>query len=249
MSHGGSRAQGVADLSEEEVPMSIKSKVLAVAATITMAGGLSAVGLLPANAAIAVCGHGRFTICSREFGGRFVLDVLRQGEKAGQPITLFRASNSDPAEDFIILDSRTVSSYYASGLVSEALDQNYANDEAYEVEYSPYGADSGLCVGVASTTGDGTPVALEQCGVSSKTLWVVANNGRLYYPYYPWINGSDTNFADPFVLHYPGNGYPTDLPRPQLNTYPLQEYATSPPTPPTVFNNELWGGLLSKAPV
>ena len=34
--------------------------------------------------------------------------------------------------------------------------------------------------------------------------------------YIPLINGSDTNFSHPFVLTYPTNGYPTDMPRPQL---------------------------------
>ncbi len=34
--------------------------------------------------------------------------------------------------------------------------------------------------------------------------------------YVPLINGSDTNFSQPFVLTYPQSGYPTDLPRPQL---------------------------------
>ena len=32
----------------------------------------------------------------------------------------------------------------------------------------------------------------------------------------PLINGSDTNFSQPFVLTYPQSGYPTDVPRPQL---------------------------------
>jgi hypothetical protein len=42
------------------------------------------------------------------------------------------------------------------------------------------------------------------------------------------------------VLHYPGNGYPTDLPRPQLTTYTLQEYSDGTP-----YDNELWfeGGV------
>jgi hypothetical protein len=54
--------------------------------------------------------------------------------------------------------------------------------------------------------------------------------------YYPVINGSDTNFSHPFVLHYPGSAYPTDMPRPQLNTYTLQKYSDG-----TVYDNELWG--------
>ena len=54
--------------------------------------------------------------------------------------------------------------------------------------------------------------------------------------YLPLINGSDTNFSHPYVLHYPGNGYPTDMPRPALNTYMLQKYSTG-----AVYNNEVWG--------
>ena len=34
--------------------------------------------------------------------------------------------------------------------------------------------------------------------------------------FFPLINGSDTNFSQPFVLTYPKGGYPTDKPRPQL---------------------------------
>jgi hypothetical protein len=54
--------------------------------------------------------------------------------------------------------------------------------------------------------------------------------------YVPLINGSDTNFSDPSVLHYPGNHYPTDNPRPELNTYQLQKYSNN-----TVYDNEMWG--------
>jgi len=217
--------------------MSIKRRVLAVAATMTMVGGVSAVGLLPAGASTPSCGKGCVTGYSQEFGPAFVLDVLRQGEKAGQPVILFRASNSDPAEDFTISDQGTVDDFNTAGLVSDALALNYGALEAYEYEYSPYGVDSGLCAGVGSTAGNGTPVALEPCGQSGKTVWVVDTLDDNTNPdFVPLINGSDTNFSHPYVLHYPGNGYPTDLPRPQLNTYMLQEYSDG-----TVYNNELWG--------
>ena len=226
--------------------MSIKSKVFAVAATMTMVGGVSAVGLLPADASTGSCGSACLSVFSQEFGSSFVFDVLRQGEKVGQPIILFRASNSDPAEDFTILDQGTVADYYTAGLVSEALDKNYGGDEGYEVEYSPYGVDSGLSIGVGSTAGDGSPVALEPCGASSKTVWVVDSYDSAGPTYYPWINGSDTNFSNPFVLHYPSNGYPTDVLRPQLNTYSLQEYRNT--TPSSVYNNENWDGLAPATP-
>ena len=61
-----------------------------------------------------------------------------------------------------------------------------------------------------------TPVALEPCGVSGKTVWMVDSRRHVAHGYVPLINGSDTNFSHPYVLHYPANGYPTDMPRPQL---------------------------------
>ena len=214
--------------------MSIMSKVFAATATLTLVGGVSAVGLLPAQAQTPSCSKSCYALYSEEYGTPFVLDVLRQGEKVGQPVILFRDSNTDPAEDFAEVNEDTVASYYAAGLVSEGLDYNYGTDYAYQLEYAPYGVESGLCVGVASTATNGTPVARETCGASSKTLWVT-DYGDTDGAYAPLINGSDTNFADPYVLHYPGTAYPTDMPRAQLNTWGLQQYSDS-----TVFDNEQW---------
>ena len=257
----GSCAQGVVDLSKRKYHMSIKKKVFAVAATMTMVGGVSAVGLVPAVANTPSCGYNCVTYYGQEFSTNFpafVLDVLRQGEKVGQPIIQFRNSDSDPAEDFVYDEEGSVSDFYAAGLVSESLDLHYGglgcesgyapgppatcttpypDDNAFELEYAPYGVDSGLCAGTASTAGNGTPVALEPCGVSSKTVWV-EDDGDGDGPYIPLINGSDTNFSHPYVLHYPGNAYPTDMPRPQLNTWMLQQYSDGPPA--TVYDNELW---------
>jgi hypothetical protein len=220
--------------------MSMKSKVLAAAATLTMVGGLGTAGALSASAATPSCGHSCIDIFSREFGTHhtpaFVLDVKQQAAKVGQAIILYRTSNSDPAEDFTISFQGTVADFYAAGLVTSALNLHYSHQWAYEVEYSPNGVNSGLCVGVGSTAANQTPVALEPCGTSSKTVWVVDSHDAIGSGYVPLINGSDVNFSHPYVLHYPGNGYPTDTPRPQLNTYELQEYSNG-----TVFNNEQWG--------
>ena len=56
---------------------------------------------------------------------QYVLDVLQQGQKVGQPVILFRASNSDPAEDFTFTNEGPASSFFAAGLVSAALAQHY----------------------------------------------------------------------------------------------------------------------------
>jgi len=154
--------------------MSIKSKILAATAALTVVGGLGTAGALSANAATPSCGDSCINIFLHEFGTHrhpnFVLDVWRQTARVGQPIILFRTSNSDKAEDFTVSNQGTVADFFAAGLVSAALNLHYANDEAFEFEYSPLGADSGLCVGVAGTPVNGTPVSLQPCGVSAKTV-------------------------------------------------------------------------------
>ena len=114
-----------------------------------------------------------------------MLDTFRQGEKVGQPQILFRTSNFDPAEDYTISYQGLVSDFFAAGLVSAAVNLHYGrgatgfpDDAAFEVQYSPYGADSGLCTGVATTAVAGEKVTLEPCGVSSKTVWIVDSHVR-----------------------------------------------------------------------
>jgi hypothetical protein len=198
------------------------------------------VAALSAGAATPSCGHDCIDIFSREFGTHqhpnYVLDVWRQSAKAGTPIILYRTSNTDKAEDFTVSFQGTVSEFYKAGLVSAALNLHYSHNWAFEFEYAPNGVGSGMCIGTASTAGNGTPVVLMPCGASAKSVWVVDSRDSIGHGYVPLINGSDTNFSDPYVLHYPGNGHPTDTPRPQLNTYQLQKYSNG-----AVFGNELWG--------
>ena len=105
--------------------MSIKSKVLAAAATLTMVGGVGAVGALSAGTASAAtpsCGSSCINVFAKQFGTHhspnFTVDVLRQGERAGQPIILFRTANYDPALDWTVAFQGTVADFYAAKLVS-----------------------------------------------------------------------------------------------------------------------------------
>jgi hypothetical protein len=248
--------------------MSIKSKVFAAAAALTLVGG-GAVGALTAGAAAAAtpsCGVTCVEFFSAEFGSfssqNFVLDTLRRGEKAGQPQILFRTSGSDPAEDYTISDEGVVSDFYTAGLISSAVALHYGglgcedydtttatcttfypDLAAYEIEYSPYGADSGLCAGVGTTAVAGTKVTLQPCGDSAKTIWIIDSEDETTSDYYPLINGSDTNFSQPYVLTYPTNSYPTDMPRPGLYVTNLTGFkgANGLPTPGTVNDHQLWG--------
>ena len=54
-----------------------------------------------------------------------------------------------------------------------AAGNGFPDDPAFEIEYTPFGVGSGLCVGVASTAVQNEQVSLQPCGVSSKTVWIV----------------------------------------------------------------------------
>jgi hypothetical protein len=255
--------------------MSIKTKVLAAAATLTLVGGVGAASGLTAGTASAAtpsCGPSCVNIFSKQFGTHahpnYVIDTLRQGEKVGQPIIQFRTANYDPAEDWTAAYQGTVADFYAAGMVSSALALHYGcipgtmaghnfpdcygqtstavNDWAFEIEYAPYGVDSGLCMGLATTAIAGEGVTLQPCGVSSKTVWVVdvldSIQTTILGGYVPLINGSDTNFSQPFVLTYPATAYPTDMPRAQLYVTNLTGYSNGTRSNPTgVDDNQLFG--------
>jgi serine/threonine protein kinase len=125
------------------------------------------------------------------------------------------------------------------------------NGPAFEIEYAPNNVVSGLCMGVASIAVQGEGVTLQPCGVSAKTVWIADIFGSPTTPstgYVPLINGSDTDFSQPFVLTYPQNGFPTDVPRPQLLVGKITGLSQgSPPEPKlgTVDGNQLWGANFS----
>jgi hypothetical protein len=270
----GAHTQGVSESNPKGIIVSIKSKVFAAAAALTLAGSLGASGALTASAATPSCGPDCINVFSKNFGTyhspQFVLDVQGQNSSIGGKIILFRQSNSDPAEDFTVTYEGLVSDFFAAGLVSASLNLHYGNGSpsagfdhaAFEEEYSPYGVLSGLCVGVASTAVANEKVTLQPCGVTSKTVWVVDfldscpfGTNPLYFGEAPVINGSDTNFSHPFVLTYPAAGYPTDSPRPQLFVTNLNGFSQSGNGIPCgggsvvgPNSNQLWGAKAGVLP-
>jgi hypothetical protein len=247
--------------------LSIKSKVLAAAAVLTLAAGAGLAAAGTASAATPSCGHACIDIFSNQFGthhdAAFVMDVFQQKRNVGQPVILFRQSNTDPAEDWTLAFQGTTADFFAAGLVSSAVALHYGcttptfpacvapvdlNDPAFEVEYAPFGVDSGLCAGVAVTAVQGEGVTLQPCGVSAKTVWIVPLQTLAGFgsSYAPPINGSDTNFSEPFVLTYPANGFPTDKPRPQLQVDNLTGFAAFPFL--DVNTNQLWGADFGTLP-
>jgi hypothetical protein len=215
----------------------------------------------------------------------FLLDSYKQGIATGTPMILFRESNGDPALDFVFENQGTVADFFAAGLINSATALHYgciagvtfpdcvfgtvaskgnANLDAFEVEYAPFGAATGQCVGVAATPTSGEKVTLQPCGVSSKTVWIVDafDGGRAPHAFgddgafghhhndssVPLINGANTNFSHPFVMTYPSSGYPTDRPRPVIFVSNLTGFFTGVfPDVTTaradVNSNQLWDAL------
>jgi hypothetical protein len=257
--------------------MSIKSKVLAAATTLSLLGGVGLAGTLTAGSASAAtpsCGFTCINLYNQQFGKAFYQDVFRQSIKVGQPIILFRSSDSDPALDFttsLIADVSTPSCLFGlvkgattpspanciggivlpftpytvgqlcaaiSGLLGAGTCLRYASDPVWETQYSPYGVNSGLCVGVAAAV-SGAAVTLQPCGLSSKTWWISDNAHRYFHKghwYTPWVNAASGNFTQPLVLTYPANGYPTDQPRPGLFISNQQTFSSGAPA-----QNQMWG--------
>jgi len=261
--------------------MSVKGKVFAAAATLTLVGGVGVAALATAgaaNAATPSAGPTAIDIFSHQFGTfadpSFVVDSYKQGDQAGTPVILFRTSDSDPAEDFTTDNEGLVSEFYAANLVTAALALQYGcvpstftacdgegqgDYWAYEFQYSPYGVQTGLCVGVAATAVAGEKVTLQPCGVSGKTVWIAATpwfkvssgtatkvppNTNIhdtlswYQPGVPLINGSDTNFSDPYGLTYPASSYPTDQPRPSLYVTNVLGFSDG-----ALNTNQLWSDI------
>src|ERR671913_1624235 len=86
--------------------LSIRRKVLAAAATLTIVGGVSAAATGAASAATPACGEPCISIFSSELGTyanpNFVEAVLGGGAaNLGQPVGLKRASGSDPSQDIL----------------------------------------------------------------------------------------------------------------------------------------------------
>jgi hypothetical protein len=246
--------------------MSLRTKVFAAAAALTLIGGTGAVLTAgSASAGTPSCGTNCPDIYPQEFAPAtntgvpsYVLDTFRQGEKAGQPVILFRSANFDPAEDFTYAFQGLASDFYAAGLLSSALALHYGcsntgapaipcangngvDDPAYEIEYAPFGVDSGLCVGVAAAAASGEGLTLQGCGQTSRTTWLQDTFSNDDSPsgqgFWAAINGSGTDYSNPEVMTYPQNAVPTDKPRAQVELENLAQFSQGSPFDDT---DQLW---------
>lgn len=209
----------------------VRTRLFAVAVALLAIAGA---GATSASAATPSCGNSCIDLSSHVYGSAssppFVLADLPQSQSIGQPLTLARASNTNPGEDFDPSFQGLVSDFVAAGLMSVQMDFLYGNLDAYEFEYAPLGAATGLCIGVPTTPANGTRVALEPCGVTVKTVWILDSSSGFSGPDIPLIQGAtNSNFFDPQVLTAPLPGQP-------LSTSALRVSGAA-----MIPANQLWG--------
>ena len=224
--------------------MSIKSKVLAAAAALTLVGGLSTMGTVAASAATPQCGGGCIEVYSAKYATAtslgWVETVLLGIPLQGVPTEVRPASGSNPAEDLIVPTGGPIKvwQFYDEGMVSAAVNEHYGNENAVQIEYAPYGKPTGLCTAVAVTAYQNEPLSLQPCSAPGTTVWIIdGNDSPATYmqmpPHFPIVNGSDTDFVHPFAMTILGN------PAHQLYTPIILQHLMGNPT--SVPANELWG--------
>ena len=214
--------------------MSIKTKVLAVLAALTVAGGLSTAATLPATASTTQCGSACVQIFSKMWGPGFVESVFQGIPAAGQPTILHRISSSDPTGDFIIAQAGMVSMFYAEGMVSAAVNAHYGPEHAVQVEYAPFGQATGLCAAVATTAYQNEGLSLQPCSTPGTTVFIIDfTDAPAAKPYFPIVNASTTDFTHPFTMTIHGN--PASKPFPQITLQHMHD------NPVDVPDNQLWG--------
>jgi hypothetical protein len=219
--------------------MLIRSKLFAAAAVLTLAGGLSALGMAPASAATPQCGQNCVEVYSMKYvtptSLGFVETVFLGIPLRGVPTEVRPASGSNPAEDLIIPLSGTVDQLYAQGMVSAAVKAHFGTENAVQIEYAPYGHATGLCAAVAVTAYQGEGLSLQPCSTPGTTVWILdtADSPATYPPYFPIVNGSDTDFVHPFAMTILGN------PAHQLFSPIIMQRLIG--NPGSVPANQLWG--------
>jgi hypothetical protein len=220
--------------------MSIKSKVLAAAAVLTLAGGLSTAGTVAASAATPQCGPNCLEVFSVKFAMLpadlgFVETVFLGIPLRGVPTEVAPASSSNPAEDLIVPapGKVPVTTWYQAGMVSAAVAAHFGNEDAVQIEYAPYGHATGLCTALAHPAYQNEGLSLQPCTTPGTTVWILDTNDSTGEAGFPIVNGSDTDFVHPFGMTILGN--PAD----QLFTPIIMQHLTG--NPGSVPANQLWG--------
>ena len=222
-------------MSKKGTIMSIKSKMLATAAVLSLAAGLSVAGTAAASAATPQCANKCITPRTAAYP-RFVETVLFGVPLRGAPTIVSPAASWNPAEDFTVPTGGPVNASYfsANGMVSAAVASHYGGPGylALQIEYAPYGKPSGLCSGIPAIAYQDQALSLQPCRTPDTTVWILDFKDSPIPGDYSIINASTTDFAHPFVMTILGN------PAHQLVTPIILQHLTG--NPGKVPANQLW---------
>lgn len=197
--------------------------VHAASAVALVAVSLGAVGVTAGSAGAADqssqltigCRGTCFSLYSQRLGtgtsmNAVLPDETGTGGRAGRKINMLDGGIGRPSGEFTASLIGRVYQFCGSDVHDFYPPASYLcthewNDWVFEAAWSPYGIQSGLCVGVGTAGEDGESVTLRPCGRSAHTLWIAGRaNGtgscRTPGNYCPWISGADFNFRRPFVL-------------------------------------------------
>jgi hypothetical protein len=216
--------------------MSRKRYVLAVVATFA---GVITVGTLSASAATPACAGDCISLFSKVLGTydepSVVETVLDGVAKVGQPVIL-EPVNGDPSQD-LIPNLKRVSDFYAEGMVSAEVNSHYGDLDAAQIQFAPFGDESGLCVGLAKAASQGAGLTLQPCEVPGTTVFIIDMPHATADGYFPILNASTTDFSRPFAMSYPRDQYATDQRLQQIEVRRLQ-FRTEDRILP---DSQLWG--------
>jgi hypothetical protein len=177
----------------------VKNKVFACLAALALTGGATVAVSVPAgHAATVACGAACVAPYDQASGSGNVGAVSGGTAQIGQHVIL-SAAGPYSSEDWDLLPLADAATLYADGIVGAAVGTTWPSDFGYEYEYAPNGNPTALCLGTATTAGNGTAVTLQQCGITSKTVWIALAIDDIG-GYQPMINGSDTVTSTPYVL-------------------------------------------------
>ena len=177
--------------------MSVKRSTISSLVVLVLVGGTAVAGTMTASAATTACGSPCMALANLDFGTGDLTTVSGGSASVRKPVILSPAAPV-AAEDWQIAAKGTVSELYAEGLVTAELNTLMPGYEGYEIQFTPDGVASGLCLGLRTAARNYERVRLEHCGAGQNTIWV-ADQGDQQGRYLPLIPGSDTD-ATPLVL-------------------------------------------------
>jgi hypothetical protein len=159
--------------------------VALIMAAAVPAGLLSAGG--PAGASTSVCGSECTSPSVESLGAGEVLTA--SGSSTGSSVDLSTATTSKTT-DFTVEGEGGVPNAVNAGVLSSKLEMNYSDSDLVEFQYAPNGIPSDECLSDTSSdaaVNDYTPpinvptlsVALEPCGTTAASLWIIDQNCEL----------------------------------------------------------------------